>query len=392
MNAESLLQEMPAIDDPRFARMRCVFIAPRFAHDPEWAWLTRCHAMRPFAFESFRIETKWNPLPAATGLYLRWQYARAARAAATARVVFLFSPEIVQAMTARLAKPALETREQGRDEGPIRGPRRSTSGWSGRRRPVLVHVGFHQDGPWLHRRAAGVARALQRCDAITVFTVAERQVLAARFGIDESRMRIVPIHTDEPDGYVGLAGPSPPAAPYALALGSANRRFEPAARACRELGVPLVVLTRSTHAADSLEVLRDLGATVMLDADRRTALKWLRHAHLAVLPFRDPQYAAGFITIVHAMFLGTPVVATECLGMREMVLDGQTGLVAPHGDDEALRAAVERAWHDQPLACGLARAASRRAAEVHSPDAAAQRFAQLIDELTDGRGGWLRRR
>ena len=44
--------------------------------------------------------------------------------------------------------------------------------------------------------------------------------------------------------------------------------------------------------------------------------------------------------ILEAMLLGTPVVATNITGSRDLVIDGQTGLLAPARDSDALAQAA----------------------------------------------------
>ena len=74
---------------------------------------------------------------------------------------------------------------------------------------------------------------------------------------------------------------------------------------------------------------------------------------VAVLPsYRE---ALG-LTILEAMALSRPVVASNVGGIPEMVEDGVTGLLVPPRDPDALAAAIIRLLRDHPLADTLARA------------------------------------
>ncbi len=74
---------------------------------------------------------------------------------------------------------------------------------------------------------------------------------------------------------------------------------------------------------------------------------------VAVLPsYREAQG----LTILEAMALSRPVVASDVGGIPEMIQDGTTGLLVPPHDPEALAAAIIRLLTDHPLADTLGRA------------------------------------
>jgi glycosyltransferase involved in cell wall biosynthesis len=74
---------------------------------------------------------------------------------------------------------------------------------------------------------------------------------------------------------------------------------------------------------------------------------------VAVLPsYREAQG----ITILEAMAMSRPVVASNVGGIPEMVEDGVTGLLVPPHDPPALAGAISRLLLDHPLADTLARA------------------------------------
>ncbi len=60
------------------------------------------------------------------------------------------------------------------------------------------------------------------------------------------------------------------------------------------------------------------------------------------------------------MASGLPVVATDIPGYREVVRDGEEGLLVPPGDPRALAQAIRRLLTDRPLAERLRQAGLRR--------------------------------
>ena len=66
-------------------------------------------------------------------------------------------------------------------------------------------------------------------------------------------------------------------------------------------------------------------------------------------------------SVLEAMFAGLPVVSTPVGGIPEMVLDGETGLLVPPGDDVAIADAIERILGDDELRVRMGHAARARA-------------------------------
>jgi glycosyltransferase involved in cell wall biosynthesis len=80
-----------------------------------------------------------------------------------------------------------------------------------------------------------------------------------------------------------------------------------------------------------------------------------------------PSHREGFgVACAEAMAHGRPVVASAVGGLRDLVVDGETGLFVPPGDVPALRAALERLLADSELRRRLGTAARARAREHFS--------------------------
>ena len=82
---------------------------------------------------------------------------------------------------------------------------------------------------------------------------------------------------------------------------------------------------------------------------------------------RPPKEGWG-ITVLEAGARGTPSIASDSPGLREAVLDGETGLLVSHGDVDALAGAIRRPVADQELRERLG-ARARRYSESLSWDA-----------------------
>jgi glycosyltransferase involved in cell wall biosynthesis len=84
--------------------------------------------------------------------------------------------------------------------------------------------------------------------------------------------------------------------------------------------------------------------------------------------------------VLECMANGTPIVATAVGGLPQMVLDGETGVLVPPRDPEALAGAVERLLIDPERRAILAAAAANRLSDFRI-DAVARRFADLYETL-----------
>jgi glycosyltransferase involved in cell wall biosynthesis len=93
-----------------------------------------------------------------------------------------------------------------------------------------------------------------------------------------------------------------------------------------------------------------------------------------------PSFREGYgVACAEAMAHGKPVVASEVGGLRELVEDGETGLLVTPGDVEALRAALERLLADPELRRRLGRSARRRAVERLSWETVTDRIVQVYE-------------
>jgi glycosyltransferase involved in cell wall biosynthesis len=62
------------------------------------------------------------------------------------------------------------------------------------------------------------------------------------------------------------------------------------------------------------------------------------------------------VAVIEALASGRPAVATDVGGVRHVVTDGKTGLLAPAGDDWAIAARLAKLLADRPMAARLASA------------------------------------
>ncbi|AGA28135.1 glycosyltransferase family 4 protein [Singulisphaera acidiphila] len=98
--------------------------------------------------------------------------------------------------------------------------------------------------------------------------------------------------------------------------------------------------------------------------------------------FVFPSYREGFPrAVMEAAAMGLPIVATEIRGCREALTEGESGLLVPPRDAEALTQAILRVLKDPPFRDRLGRAARQRAVLEFDENLYIQRILQAYREL-----------
>ena len=90
--------------------------------------------------------------------------------------------------------------------------------------------------------------------------------------------------------------------------------------------------------------------------------------------------------VMEAMYVGLPVVATDAPGIRDLVRDGCTGVLAPTGDPEALAARAVDLLGSPELMQAVAVQARRLIAEDHTVEGMVRAYEEVYERLAGGEG------
>lgn len=151
----------------------------------------------------------------------------------------------------------------------------------------------------------------------------------------------------------------------------------------RGVAVRLLIAGRG-DAAPELERLRDeLNLEERVEmlgfVDEQHKLELFRSAWVHVLT--SPKEGWG-ISNLEAAACGTPTVASDAPGLRDSVVDGETGFLVPHGDVSALAERLALLLRDGELRARLGTGA-RRFAERHTWDRAADETERHLTSVLD---------
>lgn len=256
----------------------------------------------------------------------------------------------------------------------------------GRRRPVLVsmHGVPEQDYPAAARTlrfaglptvacGPGVAGALEEHDMRVRRTIlngvtaspppADRPALAAEWGIPVERPLLVTVgrlvHQKNHSLALRALAQVPDASLAIVGEGPLRNELEAEAE---RLGVSARVLFAGVR-ADARSIMGAADAVVLCS-------RW------EGLP----------LVALEALAAGTPLVATDVRGLRELLVDGETALLVPHDDPLALAAALGRVVSDRELTAVLAKG-GRELAGQHTNERMVREFLALYEELLSERRG-----
>lgn len=135
-------------------------------------------------------------------------------------------------------------------------------------------------------------------------------------------------------------------------------------------------LIRSLGVQDVVQVL---GPVYGADKDRLVA-----DAAVLVFPSTYP-YEAQPLSIIESFSFGTPVVAYDIGGLRDLISDGLNGYLLPPGDRDGIVAAVSRILSDPTALETLSAGARRTYADRHHPDIYAGTWSALVNEVTSAK-------
>jgi glycosyltransferase involved in cell wall biosynthesis len=241
----------------------------------------------------------------------------------------------------------------------------ATRGWSPR--PLLLTticgINYHWEvQPWTRKARYWISSRLYRgiyrsFDGVATPSHALKWMVCTRPGLRVSpdQVTVIPNGIDV-RGVAGAAGAGKPGGStvrvimvanfvpvkgHMILVRSLQRLAHQRSLECLMVGMgetePLI--RRMVQQAGLSQVVRFLGA-------RTDVPRLLQQSDVCVLP----SYWEGFGNVVlEAMAVGTPIVATSVGGIPEMITNGDTGLLVPPSDPDALAEAIERLLDDSSL-------------------------------------------
>ena len=121
-----------------------------------------------------------------------------------------------------------------------------------------------------------------------------------------------------------------------------------------------------------------VGETVFLPGHVDNVADWLAHATVFALCSRYEGFA---LVLLEALAAGVPAVAMDCpAGPREILRDGEAGVLVPEGDETAMQAAIAQLLLDPGLRARFIQAGLTRARDF-TPEYIVPKWEALLQEV-----------
>jgi glycosyltransferase involved in cell wall biosynthesis len=187
---------------------------------------------------------------------------------------------------------------------------------------------------------------LVHVDRVVVYATAQSQALG-------SKAAFLPLPAD---GDLAAATRDAVEGDYVFAGGSAGRDYATLISAVRDAEICVQLVTFDPSVLGTIPENVDVAGPMPVHA----FLTRLAGARVVAVPLASADSPHGQTTLVQALALGRPVVATRSVGVVDYVDDGVEGYLVDAGDEAALRCALLRVARDDELRSRLAAHARAR--------------------------------
>jgi len=190
-------------------------------------------------------------------------------------------------------------------------------------------------------RARLMCYAFKQVKQFTVHSSMERDIYSDYFNIPKERIRLRLWSIGAPE-----VTPLFPlqSGRYVSAIGGNGRDYQTLIGAARKLPDTSFVLVVRPANLMGLDIPPNVKP--MVNVPFEEAMNIMRYSALTVLPLSGSTVPCGHVTLVCAMHLGKPVVATESKGISDYVLSGYNGVLCKPFSPEDMAHAIDRLWKD----------------------------------------------
>lgn len=218
--------------------------------------------------------------------------------------------------------------------------------------------------------------AFRGCARLIVYSSGERELYRHELDLPIERIAFVPFHTNILEPRL-----TPPGS-YGFAAGRSLRDYKTFFSAIEGIDFPFVVVADKASVA---HLPKPANVELHCDIPRARYLELLEGSRFAVVPLKADYRSTGQVVVLEAASLGKPVVASNVVGVRDYITDGENGLLVEPGNPEMLRDCICRLIGDDALDARLAANALERVRRDHTFEAFTERCLAIMESAIAGR-------
>jgi glycosyltransferase involved in cell wall biosynthesis len=166
--------------------------------------------------------------------------------------------------------------------------------------------------------------------------------------------------------------------PFLLSMGTANRDYATLFSVVGKLNYPTVVVA-APHILKNLKVPSCV--TILTDLTLDECRSLAQQARINVVPVDNDMTASGQVTIVEAMMYGSAVIATDTIGSRDYINNGETGLLVKNKSLIELENAISLLWNDELMREKISYGAYEYANNYLTQEKAAERLHSILKDV-----------
>jgi glycosyltransferase involved in cell wall biosynthesis len=217
---------------------------------------------------------------------------------------------------------------------------------------------------------------LRDADRVISFSSVEHGTLCRQLRLPAERFQFVPRFA-EPSEAARNGGVDDCREQFVLALGHSNRDFPTLWEALSDTDVRVVMYRNPWMRGRELSNVRAI-PSLLPPADEAALVA---QAAFHVIPLKAAAFSSGLTVLLRAMAHGKAVIVSDTTGVRDYVRDGETALLVPPGNADALRDAMLRLWNDPQERGRLGRNAAQAVHDRFAAPTFALQLARIAEDL-----------
>jgi glycosyltransferase involved in cell wall biosynthesis len=214
--------------------------------------------------------------------------------------------------------------------------------------------------------------AFRGCARLIVYSSGERELYSRELGLPLDRIVFVPFHTNVLEPHMTPLGN------YGFAAGRSLRDYKTFFEAV--VGIDFQFVVVADHASVA-HLHKPENVDLHCDIPRARYLKLLEGSQFTVVPLKADYRSTGQVVVLEAASLGKPVVASDVIGVRDYISDGENGLLVAPENPEALRERIRSLIDDDDLGSRLADNALERVRREHTFEIYTERCLSVMAEV-----------